>query len=52
MLGDIEMEDFAPAVFDNEETVQDSESESRDGKEVHSCNGFTMVAQEGGPELC
>jgi hypothetical protein len=51
MVGDIEMEEFPPAVFDDKETVQDSESESRDGKEVHSGNGFTMIAQEGSPEL-
>ena len=51
MVGDIEMEDLPPAVFDDKEAVQDSESESRDSKEVHSRNGFTMIAQESGPEL-
>ena len=51
IVGDIEMEDLPPAVFDDKEAVQDSESESRDGKEVHSRNSFTMIAQESGPEV-
>ncbi len=51
MIRDIEMEDLPSAVFDDKETVQDSEGESRHGEEVHSRNGFTMIAQESSPGL-
>ena len=45
------MEDASPAVFDDEETIQDLEGESRYGKEVHGRNNVSMVAQKGCPEL-
>ena len=35
MFGDIEMDDLAPTVFDDEETNQDSEGWGRHGEEVH-----------------
>jgi len=45
------MEYFPPAVFDNEETVQDTKSESRDSKEVHGRNDFTMILKESSPSF-
>ena len=51
VFGDIKMEDASPAVFDDEETIQDLEGESRYGKEVHGRNNVSMVAQKGCPEL-
>jgi hypothetical protein len=51
MFRDIEMDDFATIVFDDEEAIQDSKGESRHGEEVHGRNGFSVVAQEGWPEL-
>lgn len=51
MVGNIEMDDLPPAVFDDKETVQDSKGESRYGEEIHSGNGFTMITQESSPEL-
>jgi len=51
VFGDIEMEDLAPTVFDDEETVQDSEGESRHGEEVHSRDDVAMIAKESRPVL-
>ena len=51
MIGDIKMEDASPAVFDDEEAIQDSEGESRYGKEVYGCDNVPMVEQKGCPEL-
>jgi len=51
VFGQIEMKDPSPAVLDDEETIQDSESKGRDGEEVHGRNYFTVIAQESSPEL-
>jgi len=51
VFGHIEMKDPSPAVLDDEETIQDSESKGRDGEEVHGRNYFTVIAQESSPEL-
>jgi hypothetical protein len=46
VFGDIEMKDLAPTVFDDEETVQDWEGESRHGEEVHGRDDVAMIAKE------
>ncbi|HYA88377.1 MAG TPA: hypothetical protein VEI57_15080, partial [Nitrospirota bacterium] len=48
---DIEMEDFASTVLDDEETIQNSESEGGHGEEVHGCNNLTMIAKESSPKF-
>ena len=48
---DIEMEDLASAMFDDEETVQDPEGEGRHGEEVHGRDGFAVIAKESSPAL-
>jgi hypothetical protein len=40
-----------PPVFDNEQTVQEPKRQCRDGKEVDSNDGLTMVREEGKPAL-
>ena len=42
---DIEMDDLAPTVFDDEEAIQDSEREGRYGEEVHGRDDFAVIAQ-------
>ena len=46
MLRDVEMENLASIVFDDEETIQDSEGEGRHGEEVHGRDGLAVIAQE------
>lgn len=48
---DIEMENLASAVFDNEEAVQHTKSQSRDGEEVHGRDDVSVIAEESRPEL-
>src|SRR5687768_15642232 len=48
---DVEMENLASIVFDDEETIQDSEGEGRHGEEVHGRDDLVVIAQEGSPEL-
>jgi hypothetical protein len=50
MLCNVEMEDFASAVFDDKEAIQESEHKGWHG-EVHCGNDLSMVAQKGCPEL-
>ena len=51
MFRDIEMEDPAPTMFDDEETVQDSEGEGGHGEEVHGRDDLAVIAKESRPEL-
>ena len=51
MFRDVEMENPASTVFDDEETVQDSEGESWHREEIHGRNGFAVIAQESSPEF-
>jgi len=46
------MEDLASAVFDGEETIQNSKGEGWDGEEIHSRDDLRAIAQENRPELC
>jgi hypothetical protein len=48
---DVEMEDPASTVFDDEETVQDSKIERRHGEEVHGGDDFAVIVQESSPEF-
>jgi hypothetical protein len=48
---DVEMENLASIVFDDEETIQDSKSEGRHGEEVHGRDDFAVIAQESSPEF-
>ena len=48
---DIEMDDLAPTVFDDEETIQDSEGEGRHGEEVHGHDHIAVIAKESCPQL-
>jgi len=47
----IEMEDLASAMFDNEETIQNSKGKCWDGEEIHGCDDLAMISQEGSPEF-
>jgi len=46
---DIEMEDPASTMFDDEKTIQDSEGEGRHGEEVHGRNGIAVIAKKSRP---
>ena len=48
---DIEMEDLASNLFDDEQTVQDSEGERRHGEEVHGRDDLAVIAKESRPAL-
>jgi hypothetical protein len=48
---DIEMENPASAVFDNEKAVQDAKSQSRHGEEVQGRDDVAVIAEESAPEL-
>ena len=48
---DVEMEDPASTMFDDEKTIQDSEGESRHGEEVHGRDDLAVIAKENRPEL-
>ena len=48
---DIEMEDPASTMFDDEKTIQDSEGEGRHGEEVHGRDDLAVIAKESRPEL-
>ena len=51
MPSNVEVQDLAALVLDDEETVQDSERRRRNGKEVERDNGLTVVTQECEPLL-
>ena len=48
---DVEMEDPASTVCDDEKTIQDSEGEGWHGEEVHGRNGLAVIAQGSRPAL-
>jgi hypothetical protein len=48
---DIQMEYPASTVFDNEETIQDSEGEVRHGDKIHGHDDIAVIAKESCPEL-
>jgi hypothetical protein len=48
---DIEMENLASAVFDNEKAVQDAKSQSRHGEEVQGRDDVSVIAEEADQSL-
>ena len=51
MLGDIEVDDAAAVVADDEETVEHVEGERRHGEEAHRSDSLAVIAQKGQPTL-
>ena len=51
VLGDIEMEDLASAVFDHEKAVQHPKGQSRHSEEVDGRDRLAVIAKESRPEL-
>ena len=51
VLGDVEVEDAAPSVAEDDEAVEDAKGDRRDRKEVDAGSGAHMVAQKGAPGL-
>jgi hypothetical protein len=49
MAGDVEVQDASPVVADDEQTVEQAERDSRDGKEIHGRNRFPVISKEGEP---
>jgi hypothetical protein len=45
------MEDPASTVFDDEETIQDSEGQGRHSEEVHGHDHIAVILEESSPEL-
>ena len=52
VFGHIAVQDAPPIMGNDEETVENAESERRNGEEIHCSDGFTMIAQKGRPPLC
>lgn len=48
---DIEVEDLATGVVDDEQDVEDAEGDGRDGEEIHGGDDIPMVPEEGPPVL-
>jgi hypothetical protein len=48
---DVEMENLASIVFDDEETIRDWEREDRHGEEIHGRDDLAVIAQESSPEF-
>jgi len=51
MLGDIEMQDFAPTMLQDEKDKQYLQGDGRHGEEIHGHRLANMVAQKGLPRL-
>ena len=51
MRGDVELENAAPMMLDNEETVQHTEAQRGHGKEVEGSDHLTVVLKECQPAL-
>jgi hypothetical protein len=51
MPGDVAVENPAPVVCNDEEAVQDTKGQRRNGKEIRRCNRFSVVVQESRPTL-
>ena len=45
MTCDVEVQDLAPAMLDHEETIQEVEGQSWQGKEIKSDDRFSMIGQ-------
>src|SRR5664280_288316 len=51
MASDVEVQDAAAIMADDEEAVQNPKGESGDGEEIHGRDSFPMIAQKGQPAL-
>src|SRR5215469_1874733 len=51
VLGAVEMEDFAPAVMDEKQAVQNPEIQCDDGEQIHPYNHLPVIVEEGPPAL-
>jgi hypothetical protein len=51
MSGNVAAENFAAVVTDDKEAIQDAEGECWHRKQVHGCDGLTMIPEEGEPAL-
>src|SRR5664280_1872834 len=51
MASDVEVQDAAAIMTDDEEAVQHPKGESGDGEEIHGRDSFPMIAQKGQPAL-
>ena len=51
MFRDIEMENLASAVFDNEKAIQHAKGQSQHGEEVHGRDDVPVIAEESRPEF-
>jgi hypothetical protein len=49
MACDVEVEDAPAVMTDDEEAVQEAEGDAGHGEEVHSRDGFAMIAQKNAP---
>ena len=49
--GDIEVQDSAPVVFNDEEAIQEFESHGGNGKEIYGGDCLSMIRQKGKPAL-
>src|ERR1039457_7257071 len=50
-IGNIEMQDFAPLMRQDQEDIEDAEGGGRDDKEIHGDEVFGMVVEKGLPGL-
>ena len=51
MLGDVDVQNAAPGMGDDEKTIEHTESNRRNRKKVHGGNGFPVIAKKGEPSL-
>jgi hypothetical protein len=51
MRGDAEPQDLSPAVADQQQSIEKSEGDGRNDKQVHRRNAIRMVAQKRLPAL-
>jgi hypothetical protein len=51
MLRDVNVQDAPPIMADDEEAVENAKGNRWHSKEIHGCNGFSMVSKKGQPAL-
>jgi hypothetical protein len=51
MLRDVNVQDAPPIMTDDEEPVEHAKCDRWHSEEIHGCNGFPMVSEEGQPAL-
>ena len=48
----VEIHDTPPIVADDEEAIEHTEGDGRNGKEVHRRDGFPVISKQGKPAFC